>query len=741
MIMRTRRLTTTLLTSLILTAILALAPSAYAGYVHKYITQITEVPAAPGVTSGPFGGPFGGCRDCGSALGLATDSNTLYVLDASHSSIDEFNATTNTFTKQLSGAGLFGPGAHEFEPGKVNPFVTANSIAVNQSTGEIYVVNQGYEKSPGQFEDENGARPTVEVLGAAGEHLNSWSGADTPSQELGAERGFVAVDNSTSLTDPAAGDVYVTAPSLRTLGSRVDVFKPESSGQEEYLAELSGVPREPTFGLAVVDTVAVDDATGDLIVGTERQNVVYVFKPTGPGTYEFLFELINANGVRFRKSENPNAEGAIVGVAADGSSGDFYVADGERDAVYEFAANGEYLSEITGTPGGPFGKLAGIAVGSNGDLYVADEGAHAVDVFGPNIDLPEVSTNQASGKGVSVTLSGTVNPFGAKVTACRFEFGLSNSYGSQVPCSSFPASGSSPVGVSASLSASGLVPGSIYHYRLAAGDEEGETVYGQDETFVTAPSVVGSVLASEITSFSVSLTGVINPGNVSPGYRFLYGLTSAYGSVWPEGLAGAGVGSQQTVSQTLTGLAPDTTYHFALSATNFGGGESASPDATFTTRPLVPPLVSTSAAEALGQTSATLTGSVDPEGLPSTYRFEYGTSTGYGSTWPVLQVYAGSASASQMVAIGVPNLSPGTSYHYRLVASNEDGTTYGADESFTTPSYPAALIQEPPGFTQTMGETSKASGKSSKPSSKSHKHKPRKRKAKSRAKHKRGGRR
>ena len=736
MIMPTRRLTTTLLTSLTLTAILALAPNAYAGYIHKYITQITEVPAAAGVTSGPFGGAIGR-----GPVGLATDSNVLYVLDPDNRAIDEFDTTTNTFTKQISGAGMFGGGLNE-ENG--NPAVTASHIAVNEATGEIYVTNLGFEEAPGQI--KNAGPVTVEVFGPSGEHLGVWGGGETPSnKEFGPEAGGVAVDNSTNPADPAAGSVYVAdehifgaEPPLPV--SVVDIFKPETPGQENYVAGLSGFPGGPAFEAGIAAQLAVDDTSGDLIIGTRQKNAVYVFKPTAPGKYEFLFELTNANGVRFRKSEESNRESAIVGVAADSSSGDFYVADKERDAVYEFAANGEYLSEVAGTTGGPFSKLAGIAVGSNGDLYVADEGAHAVDVFGPNIDLPDVSTNPQSSKGASVTLSGTMNPAGTNVTACRFEFGLSNSYGSQIPCSSYPTSGSSPVGVSAGLPASELAPGSIYHYRLAAGDEEGETVYGQDETFVTAPSVVGSVLASEITSFSASLTGVIDPGNVTPGYHFLYGLTSSYGSVWPEGLAGAGVGSQQTVSQTLTGLTPATTYHFALSATNFGGGESASPDATFTTRPLVPPVVSTSAAEAVGQTSATLTGSVDPEGLPSTYRFEYGTSTGYGSTWPVLQVYAGSASTSQVVAIGVPNLSPGTTYHYRLVAGNEDGTTYGVDESFTTPSYPAALIQEPPGFTQTAG-ASKAGSKSSRPSSKSHKRKPRKRKAKSRAKRKRGGRR
>jgi phosphodiesterase/alkaline phosphatase D-like protein len=169
----------------------------------------------------------------------------------------------------------------------------------------------------------------------------------------------------------------------------------------------------------------------------------------------------------------------------------------------------------------------------------------------------------------------------------------------------------------------------------------------------------------------------------------------------------------------VTGLQPDTTYHFALVTTNFGGGVSVGPDATFTTRPLVPPGLSTGGAQEVEGTSAALTGTLDPEGLASTYRFEYGTSTAYGSSWPLVQVFAGSGSTAEGVAVSVPNLQPGTTYHYRLVASNEDGTSYGADETFSTPGYPVSVVQETPVLAGKLGfvnpEAGKSSGKASKP--------------------------
>jgi hypothetical protein len=260
------------------------------------------------------------------------------------------------------------------------------------------------------------------------------------------------------------------------------------------------------------------------------------------------------------------------------------------------------------------------------------------------------------------------------------------------------------------------------------------------ETVVTPPIVEGPALASKITSFAATLTGVLGSGELTPTYHFVYGQTSAYGSSFPLPDANAAAGGVQTVSQTLTGLQPGTTYHFALVTTNFGGTVSVGPDATFTTRPSVPPAVSTGGAEAVGQTAATLTGAVGPEGLQTTYSFQYGTGSGYGSSWPLIAVSAGSGSAAQSVAVAVPNLAPGVTYHYRLVASNEDGTTYGADQALTTQGYPTSAVQATPVLTTQLGfvdpEAARAKGK---PSKHRGKRKTRKRSRRtSRGQHKRG---
>lgn len=86
--------------------------------------------------------------------------------------------------------------------------------------------------------------------------------------------------------------------------------------------------------------------------------------------------------------------------------------------------------------------------------------------------------------------------------------------------------------------------------------------------------------------------------------------------------------------------------------------------------------------------SATLSGTVDAEGsgLGTTYWFQYGTSTAYGSQTPEGAGVAGTTAIPdpQSVAASVADLTPGAAYDYRLVAQNSDGTTYGANRTFTT---------------------------------------------------------
>jgi uncharacterized delta-60 repeat protein len=94
------------------------------------------------------------------------------------------------------------------------------------------------------------------------------------------------------------------------------------------------------------------------------------------------------------------------------------------------------------------------------------------------------------------------------------------------------------------------------------------------------------------------------------------------------------------------------------------------------------PTVNTGAATSIAATSATVAGQVDPNGLATTYRFDYGTSTSYGSSTTATS--AGSGGTSEGESADLTALTPGKTYHYRIEATNAEGTSYGSDETFKT---------------------------------------------------------
>ena len=93
------------------------------------------------------------------------------------------------------------------------------------------------------------------------------------------------------------------------------------------------------------------------------------------------------------------------------------------------------------------------------------------------------------------------------------------------------------------------------------------------------------------------------------------------------------------------------------------------------------PAATTLAPTSVTCTGATLNGSVNPNGLATTYHFEYGTTVSYGTN--TANVSAGNGSAVVNVNAPVSGLASGTTYHYRIVAVNSDGTSPGLDMTFT----------------------------------------------------------
>jgi hypothetical protein len=99
------------------------------------------------------------------------------------------------------------------------------------------------------------------------------------------------------------------------------------------------------------------------------------------------------------------------------------------------------------------------------------------------------------------------------------------------------------------------------------------------------------------------------------------------------------------------------------------------------------PTVSSVSATSIGQTAATLRADVNPHGKATTYAFQYGTTTAYGSQTPPRS--AGGGTTVKRVAFRLTGLTPGVRYHYRVIASNADGTSTGGDRSFRTRLPPA----------------------------------------------------
>ena len=112
--------------------------------------------------------------------------------------------------------------------------------------------------------------------------------------------------------------------------------------------------------------------------------------------------------------------------------------------------------------------------------------------------------------------------------------------------------------------------------------------------------------------------------------------------------------------------------------------------------PTAPTVTATAATDVLAE-SATLNGTVNPEGATgtTTFHFEYGSDTAYGSVTEEVEAYPGDGSTdgTQDIAVSASaaGLLPNRTYHYRLVASNAEATVRSADRTLTTAAAPPAF--------------------------------------------------
>jgi len=591
----------------------------------------------------------------------------------------------------------------ELEPS--GGFSHPTGIAVNQETGNVYV-------------DDGGEADAIDVFGVDGDAPAGGVPALIPGFSFGGpEPAEVAIDSACYLQhktgeecealDPSNGDLYVADVAHDNKAPPRGAIEKLRFNQfaQEYEQETLAAFTEPN-GVAV-------DPHGNVYVAVYGSEAIFVFNSEGNKVAEIKQKVIEhpafiavdslndvyvgnyAGGVAKIQisEENEVVSEAMLDESSEAKAiavdtGNNVFVD-QESSISEYDPAGVVIAEFGA---GDFSESKGIAVNDETEeVYVSNPGANNVIVFAPL--LPVVTGATSNVQATSATLEGTVNPQGTAVETCTFAYGPSASYGSTQACATNPGTGETPVGVTATVSA--LVPNETYHYRLFATNSKG-TLKGHDQRFTTAPALASidqSPSASATTRTGATVTGgALNPEHSQTYYHLEYGADESYGSKTSPVSAGGGLGDTALARQVIGELQAGTLYHYRLVAVNLAGTTVGS-DETFTTATGTPPRVITGGASNITEATATISATINTEGLVSIYGFEVGTSTAYGPPSGSGAVGAGANEAT--VSVSLQGLQPNTTYHYRITATNSDGTSYGEDQTFTTPGFPGQLTPPP----------------------------------------------
>ncbi len=475
--------------------------------------------------------------------------------------------------------------------------------------------------------------------------------------------------------DQESGDVYISDRG----NNRVDVF----SGEGEFLRAWGwGVADGESEELQVCTTqcfaglrgagagefdflegIAVNNdplspSRGDVYVLDVRNSRVQKFTATG--------ELLGSFG---EEGTGPEQFQGLNGrsIAID-SAGTVYVGDKER--VQRFSEGGAQEGEVTFAG---IGRISNLAVDSAKDLYLTAAklpGVHKYDPSGKELGSPR----DEAGSGENLTF--TIGP-GDRLFVNDFRSPTHHLL-------AFNAEGEQTASFDRGQHAEDGLLGIAY-------SEPTKALYVLNTgavRIVTPPPAGPFVLlesqqASEVEPTSATLGATVNPeGPEVTECHFEYGTSSAYGQSTPDVQLTGAPFEDQSIGAALSGLSPNTTYHFRAACENAAKEATTGPDQTFTTLPAVS--IDASFASQVNATSARLGAQLNPHGVHSEYRFEYGLSSAYGQSVPIPDASAGAGKVDIAVENLIQELIPSTTYHYRVVAHNELGTVIGPDRTFTT---------------------------------------------------------
>ncbi|HEY1354790.1 MAG TPA: hypothetical protein VGF09_00600 [Solirubrobacterales bacterium] len=595
----------------------------------------------------------------------------------------------------------------------------AVGVAVDEATHDFYVADQGNRRVE-KFDSEGN------LLFMFGDGVNETSGGDKcpvdpgdtcrPGEDLSDFPNFtnpsaIAVDNSDS---PSKGSVYVAEGV--TNGGPGTVSKFDSDGQL-----IAGFGTGGTLTIPYLIRMTVSPFTGDIWIldgygTTAFSGRVSSYDPSG--NRRFIHESwINAGGDGdFAVDSDENfwvgdqnghpLKADISQFAFNGNHALGYIQPGVVQGWATNPANSDILTNLNGesvnvfertcnpakgycTPKESFGagylsSPRALAVdGTDYSVYVAIEGGIAA--FRSKV-VPDVVPKPASVGHTDAVLTAHLDPVGAgDIVDCEVEYGPTDAYGTTVPCEqALPMTQAGD----ATIHLSNLETETVYHYRFRATNGNG-TSNGPDRTFT--PHWVAGLETGDATDLgpgTATLHGELNPSGESTQYYFEWGETKSYGQQSPAAPGDeTSAGALTQVETSLSGLLTSaTTYHYRLVAVN-GLGTSYGSDREFTTPLSDPPQIRNVVATATGLTTATLHAELNPGFGDTAYRFQYGPGASYGSSTAIVGPI-GNDGSFHSVAADLSGLSPGTTYHFRVIAFNFVGHIASSDAVFTTPTMP-----------------------------------------------------
>jgi len=604
------------------------------------------------VYSASFGGAGSGAGQFKEPQGVAVNDTTgdVYVVDKGNNRVEWFNSTGGKFEGQFDGSGSFEVGGKK-ETGAAAPtgafskpeWIAVDNDPVSESHGDVYVTDSGHK--------------VIDKFGPTGEYLG----------QIATGEGGAAFSELDGVAVNLMGEVWVYQSS-----NQVDNYSNALANGflESRALSLSGETPAPGFAVGPED---------DLYANVYEAANIYHAEAD-----EFFDRQTSTGGfVGFPAGTGKKQIGAGVDLSNDELYIDFGGTVGAFDASTETQVEAFGSGDLTGSTG------IGVNSATNG-VYVADGGADRVDAF-PATTVADTTTEAPTGVAeTSAVLHGTVDPEGLQVSKCEFEYGTEPGVYTQTqPCSTAPGSGTAPVPVEAQLG--GLLANTAYYYRVAATDADG-TDYGSEAYFngpeasFTTPSVPRiSNVSAEVNQTkttaptSATLKAEVDPDERETTYHFEYGETTSYEHSTPEETLPAGA-QPVPVTAALSGLKNGTPYHYRLVASNeYDEHDPAeSGDRSFTTLP--PTLVEGESVSGVTADTAAVSGEVDPEGfLVDECRFEYGTSTQYGDGSVPCEApdaaEIGTGTAPVTVHAALTGLRGGTTYHFRLVVTNEIAST------------------------------------------------------------------